>query len=76
MKLADYFYVGVGNHLALRKARRSTARTESGAVDARATRAPVTRSTKRPTKVKRKPLTEEEIDRARGYVSKLGGQAK
>jgi hypothetical protein len=42
---------------------------------AKATKRPMPER-KAPAKRKARPLTEEEIDRARGYVSRLGGQAK
>jgi len=75
MKLQNYFYVGLGNAMALRRA---SARTEAGAVDERppGRRAPATPPTARKRVVRKRPPTEEEIDRARGYVSKLGGQAR
>jgi hypothetical protein len=75
MKLAHHLLIGMANHLASR--RRLTARTEQGAVDEkpRSMRgSPSPRPTKRPTA--RKRPTQEEIDRTRGYVSKLGGQAR
>jgi hypothetical protein len=71
MKLQHLMYAGLANHLAGRRV--ESARTESGEQPRR----PPPRPPMKRTRVTRKrPPTEEEIDRARGYVSKLGGQAK